>query len=421
MANPTCDTSPILVRNAMLWAAGDGVQHRDVLFADGRVVRVGQAGSLRPPAGARLIEARNHTLLPGFVDLHIHFSVRGLPSQGPEPRDTAALSGRQLLRSGVTSGRLHLSSLETGADLKRRAAHPCAPLPRLQVGGPRLGGATPEREESAFWGVRSPEDAAAKIDRIWAAGLDWIPIHEAHRFGPGVLQALASAARRRGLRIMGSGADFEELAAVLTIRPDTLDYIDLSAADYPPDLLARVASSGATLAPTLGYAHRLRAFFDDPALVQAPEHFEFMAPPDAAAVLATARRELAELPYVAATLDAYPRLARKFAQLRGTGAPIAIASDVGSPAHFQAAGIWWELNAWRTFGLDVESALRAATQTGAQALGDLSAGNLRVGSHADFILYEGEIGVGPLDPSRIRTVAKAGALFVHDGHWVGEP
>jgi hypothetical protein len=54
-------------------------------------------------------------------------------------------------------------------------------------------------------------------------------------------------------------------------------------------------------------------------------------------------------------------------------------------------------------------------------LGDLSTGNLRVGSHADFILYEGEIGVGPLDPRRIRTVAKAGALFVHDGDWVGEP
>jgi hypothetical protein len=50
--------------------------------------------------------------------------------------DTDQITARQLLRAGVTSGRLHLASLDDAIRLKARSQDPCAEVPRLQVGGP---------------------------------------------------------------------------------------------------------------------------------------------------------------------------------------------------------------------------------------------------------------------------------------------
>lgn len=58
--------------------------------------------------------------------------------------------------------------------------------------------------------------------------------------------------------------------------------------------------------------------------------------------------------------------------------------------------------------------------TGPAALRVPRAGDLRIGSYADFILYQGDIRRGSLDQWRIRTVAKAGVLFVHNGHWIDD-
>ena len=47
----------------------------DVLIDEGRVVAVGP--HLKVPAGATKIDARGRLVLPGFVDLHVHFREPG--------------------------------------------------------------------------------------------------------------------------------------------------------------------------------------------------------------------------------------------------------------------------------------------------------------------------------------------------------
>ena len=61
-----------------------------------------------------------------------------------------------------------------------------------------------------------------------------------------------------------------------------------------------------------------------------------------------------------------PLLAGKLAQLRALGLPMAVGSDAGSPLHFQAGAIWWELEAWRAAGIPAREALIAATEGGAR-------------------------------------------------------
>ena len=112
-------------------------------------------------------------------------------------------------------------------------------------------------------------------------------------------------------------------------------------------------------------------------------------------------------------------LPAKFRQLRQLGLPMAIGSDAGSPLHFPADAIWWELEAWRSLGVSHRDSLIAATANGARVLRAEDTGRLTVGSRADFILYRGDAENGPFDLARIVAVGKGGVRFVIDGRWVG--
>jgi len=149
LLNTACraGATPILVRNVRIWTGDRLLQEgRDVLVRDGRAHRV--RSSISPQNGWATLDGTGHTLLPGLIDLHLHFSVPGLPRH---LRDYE-VTGRQLLRSGVTGGRVHLTSIASGKELKQRSAVNCSLQPRLQIGGPGLGG-VPRTQESAYSGA----------------------------------------------------------------------------------------------------------------------------------------------------------------------------------------------------------------------------------------------------------------------------
>lgn len=167
-AAQTCDRSPLLIRGATVWTASGPQPERDVLLRDGRIVSIVAAGSVNQGA-IRVLDGRGKTLLPGLVDSHLHFSMPGGLPKADKPRtDTDAITARQLLRSGVTSGRLHLAALDEAVRLKALSADPCQPIPRLQVGGPGLSGAL-EKDFTGFQGARTIEEGRAKVARFRAA------------------------------------------------------------------------------------------------------------------------------------------------------------------------------------------------------------------------------------------------------------
>jgi hypothetical protein len=390
-----------------------------VVFRDGCVVAIDPPGSnSRRPM--RSIDGSGHTLLPGLVDSHLHFSIPGGLPAADTPRVGAdSVTARQLVRSGVTSGRLHLATVEQAVSLKRRSADACGAAPRLQVGGPGLSGAV-EKDSGNFQGATSVEDASAKVERFARAGVDWIAIHDAERFPAAVLGALAATARRNGVRLMAGGSTAAEITAALTLAPDTLDYIDRTVELLYPtpvlDLMRR--QKNLILVPTLGVRYRADVYTKNPELLEQPGLFQFLTPPERAFVVANARKDLAGADTVRA-LQVWPTLAGKLRQLRSLGLPVALGSDAGSPLNFQADAIWWELEAWRSTGVSHRDALAAATETGARVLGLTDVGHLDTGARADFVLYRGDVESGPFDATRVLAVAKSGVLYVKDGQWVG--
>ena len=54
------------------------IQNGVVVITDDKIVAVGKQGSVTIPAGAKIIDLGNSTLLPGFIDAHTHIIGRTL-------------------------------------------------------------------------------------------------------------------------------------------------------------------------------------------------------------------------------------------------------------------------------------------------------------------------------------------------------
>jgi cytosine/adenosine deaminase-related metal-dependent hydrolase len=416
-----CDRSPLLVKHVDVWSPDRVQVNNDVLVIDGRIARISRSGRIKPPATARIIEGKGTIMLPGFIDAHVHFVYGGKGTSGPDDHrwGDAAVTGPQTLRAGVTSARLHLAELKNGAMLHADSQDDCAPLPRLQAGGPAFIPGSPTHDRLPVWGVTGPDDAAAKVRRLKDSGFDWIAIHEAQKFSPPERDAIVGTARALGLRILGSGYTQSELAASLALAPDTIDYIDVSAQpEYDPQLLelARQQRDLVWVA-RLGIHARFRAYQENPKLIDDPLNYELMSKEEAEVLRTSIHEAVADRSSSNSRRmdEAYPTLRRKFAQLRASGIPLAAGTDAGSPAHFHRDAIWWELRAWVQNGATVTEALRAATVNGAKALRDESIGTLKEGARADFLLFRGKLTEGRLDARRVERVVKGGVVHPVDG------
>ncbi len=408
-----CDQSPLLLRNVTVFNGERFEIARDVLVAEGRIAKIGKAGTV--PFAGRTIDSSGNTLLPGLIDAHLHFSIPGLPVG----ERTEEYSGRQLLRSGVTAGRLHLAPLEKARELKRLGVEECATIPALVTGGPGIAGGVPQLNGPQYGGVKDAEDARAKVRRIAEAGLDWVALHDIEKFSMDEREALHQEARKHGLKIFVAATTFEQARIGLALPADSIDYIDRTLEpSYPSDLLAAWRKAKVMAAPTIGIFalySACRVARDCPANGAS----SFFGSSVGAAVAAQFQRDLVSNPYVLESAAFWPTLQRKLADLRATGAPVLVATDAGSPAYLHEGSIWWEMETWRRTGVTPLEVLKSTTSRSARALGFAHRGVIRKGAIADFVLYRGDPREGSFTLDRVLAVGRRGRLLVEGGRWVG--
>jgi imidazolonepropionase-like amidohydrolase len=139
--------APVVALTNVRVVDGTGAPAREaqtVIVRGERIDAVGPAASLQIPSGAHVIDLRDHTVMPGFVQLHEHTWLGGLRVMRPAPW-TAPL----YLAAGVTTA-MTAGSMFPYDELSLKQAIDSGrfPGPRLHIAGPFIMGGRPGRHRS---------------------------------------------------------------------------------------------------------------------------------------------------------------------------------------------------------------------------------------------------------------------------------
>jgi imidazolonepropionase-like amidohydrolase len=241
----------LVLRGALIdGTGGPPLDDALVAIAGGRIVAVGRAGELAIAPGARAIELPGATILPGFVNAHVH-SYTLTPEQ---------MQG--WTRAGVTTVRDLSAPLDMIVARKRDfAAGGDARLPRLLVAGPMV--TVPGGHPIPIYGlndrvlaVRGPEDARRQADALLDAGVDLIKIAVSGRsdvdwpeLSNDEIAAISAAARARGARV---AAHVDRAVALRrAVENGITDAAHAPRDRMPDDLIAMMVERGVALVPTI--------------------------------------------------------------------------------------------------------------------------------------------------------------------------
>ena len=225
--------------------AGTLLAERVVVLRDDRIVAVGPPTEVSIPAGARVIDLGNATLLPGLVDAHTHMFNNPRPGVTRELATLIAVQNTQAdLNAGFTAVR-DMSSHDNGyadVDIRNAIDKGLIDGPRAQVSTRgiawRAPGAAAENNPLGRAMVSNVDEARAAVRDQIEHGADWIKLFPggAYSFAPSgeaqyvttyplpVLQALVDETHRLGHRTACHVLGGEGQANAITAGCDTIEH-----------------------------------------------------------------------------------------------------------------------------------------------------------------------------------------------------
>ena len=245
-ASALAQSSDVTIKaRLVLDGKGQAMNDAVVTVRDGKIVRVGTA------PGPVTIDLGGLTLLPGFIDTHVHigwhFDAKGRYQAGPEPADQAALYGAENAYVTLMAGFTTVQSVGAASDkpLRDALARGVIPGPRLltslgQVSNPKM----------------TPDDIRADIRKKKADGADLIKIFASASIRDGGVPTLSQEqvdaacgeARAQGLRSMVHAHSPESMIRAARARCTVVEHGGLADAAA----LAALAAAGVWFDPNIG-------------------------------------------------------------------------------------------------------------------------------------------------------------------------
>ena len=412
VAQTPADTGIVLIHTSRLFDSEHGsmLNGMDILVRRGVIDSVGT--SIKPPSGARIIDLRKFTVLPGLIDAHTHLLYLEQPTQGV-PFDAVktlvmdgtaarALHGaaraRTFLAAGITTVR-DLGNSGRFGDVALRDAIRDGSIdgPRMFVSGPglspvggQLAGLRPEWSaiaEDDYRIVHSPDDAADAVRENVTFGAQLIKVYSNNDPNPTFLsleelRAIVAAAHRLGVRVAAHATDDASVWRATEAGVTSVEH----AYGVSDSTLALMARKGVFLVATdldslSAIRYSERAGMTGNGLV---------IPPWIKSERVRLRRAVA------------------------AGVPIAAGSDNYLDMHWpQGEAARRVLFAYHEAGLTAVQILQAATINDARLLGqEGKLGVLKAGAYADVIAVEGNPLTDFSALERIRFVMKNGTVYV---------
>ncbi|HEX8622172.1 MAG TPA: amidohydrolase family protein [Allosphingosinicella sp.] len=261
-----------LITDASRPAAGPST----ITVTDGRITAVA-AGLTPAPAGARLVDLSDKTVLPGLIDMHVHLS--GDPGgdyrdEAVDPDEWAALVGAKNARitalAGFTTVRDLGSPPLVGFMLRRATEKGFIPGPRIVASGPAISiigghgdvsGFRPEvmRALSIDNTCTGPEQCAARVREFSRAGADLIKITATggvlsqqarglgQHFTDPEMKAIVDTAHSLGLKVAAHAHADSGIAAAVRAGVDSIEHGTFASAAT----VRLMKERGTSLVPTL--------------------------------------------------------------------------------------------------------------------------------------------------------------------------
>ena len=396
----------------VITAEGSQVLTNQTLVVDGDKITAIEAGFRQPATGDQLVDLRQHTVLPGLMDMHTHFSYQSSPTSYSEgftlnEADIAlrgATYANKTLMSGFTTVRELGDSHLVSVALRKAIAAGHVAGPRIFTAGKSIattgGHADPTNgvvyqrmgDPGAAEGViNGAEEARKAVRQRYKEGADLIKITATG----GVLSVAKSG--------MNPQFKDDELQAIVETAKDYGFTVAVHA--HGKEGMERAIKAGVT-----SIEHG--TFMDDKTMALMKQHGTYFVPTISAGRYVAEKAKVPgffpEMVRVKAAAIG-PLIQQTFARAYKAGVKIAFGTDAGVGMH---GDNWQEFVFMTEAGMPAMTALQSATIESARLLGvSDSLGSLKVGKIADIVAVPGN----PLQDiqlmGKVSFVMKAGVIY----------
>ena len=334
----------------------------DVLVKDGRISQI--AASISDAGNAEVIDASGKAMLPGFFDIHVHWTPGG------EPPSIPAIAEQYVIHGVTTVTDFH-SAPESYAPKRAWLANLSAPHVAFAARMSTPGG------HGAMWAdnhttykISTPEDAAVAMKTLAPYKPDLIKLFaDGWRYGRKeentsmdelTMKGMADAAHPLGLPVVAHVVTVDRAKKAAGAGVDVLVHA-VQDGDADEELVQAMLSANMTYSPSLAVyevTEAKKAYYDEEALAMADNR---------------QKHSMYNL--------------KLFSE---AGIPVATGTDAGMPKTPHGSSTHREMELLVAGGLTPEQALVAATRNSAAAQNLLDdRGTLEAGKRADLVIIDG--------------------------------